>query len=261
MSETVFADANLRATLFSPEARKLVVTFDNRKPGKTDFEVRAPARHFLKAGFAQLHVATRRNDWFINPSTLALESALSGLKNSYAPVRAIGFSMGGYGALRFSGALGIEEVALISPQVSIAADIVPFETRYKRESRTFDATIGALENANPDLGGVICYDPFHRLDTAHAAMITAAFPATKRAPMALGQHPATNILRDLKAIGKVQRQVIRGFDAAQLKADHRVACRETALYWERLATKARDSHPDWAASAMQRAQEIRAKTA
>lgn len=261
MTDTIFADANLRATLFKPDAAKLIVTFDNRKPNKTEFEPRDPARHFLKAGFAQLHIATRANDWFINASTREMERALSELKNRYAPARAIGFSMGGYGALRFSGALGLEEVVLISPQVSIAPDIVPFETRYKRESRGFDADIGALDSANPDLGGLICYDPFHRLDTAHAALITTLFPKMRRVPMAFGQHPATNILRERKAIGRVQRQVIRGLDPRQLKADHRAACMETALYWDRLAAQAKDTHPAWAACATQRAQEIRTKKA
>ncbi|MEL7211638.1 MAG: alpha/beta hydrolase [Pseudomonadota bacterium] len=259
MAELVFADSNLRATLHAPDARKLVVTFDNRKLGKTGFEPRDPARNFLNAGYAQLHIETKANDWFINVSTPDLEEALGTLKGRFQQVRAIGFSMGGYGALRLSGALGIDAAALVSPQISIDRALVPFETRYKREARRFDAQIGALETANPDLGGILCYDPFHVLDSAHAATIVAAFPKIRRVPMALGQHPATNILRDLKAIGRVQKQVVQGFDAAALKADHRAACRQSALYWERLAAKAQTRHPALAADATRRAAEITAK--
>lgn len=259
MSELIFSDPNLRATLHAPDAPRLVVTFDNRKVGKTDFEPRKPAHNFLKAGFAQLHIETRANDWFINPSTHALERELSTLNARFDTKRAIGFSMGGYGALRFSGALGLHEAVVISPQISIDRALVPFETRFRREARRFDADIGAVETANADLGGLICYDPFHVLDSAHAALIMSAFPRLKRVPMALGQHPATNILRECKAIGKVQQQVVRGFDAATLKADHRTACRAAALYWTRLAAKAEGRHPDWAAYATQQAHAIAAE--
>ncbi|WP_224826442.1 alpha/beta hydrolase [Cognatishimia sp. MH4019] len=259
MAELVFADDRLRATLHALDARRLVVTFDNRKLGKADFEPRDPARNFLNAGFAQLHIETKANDWFINASTPALEVALAKLRGRFHQVKAIGFSMGGYGALRLSGALGIDEVALISAQISIDRAVVPFETRYKREAKRFSAETGALDSANPNLGGVICYDPFHRLDSAHAALIAAAFPKIKRVPMALGQHPATNILREQRAIGKVQKQVVQGFDAVALKADHRAACRITALYWERLAEKAAPRHPDWARQAQQRAKQIHAE--
>lgn len=261
MGELVFSDARLRATLHGGDADKLIVTFDNRKLGKTAFEPRDPARNFLNAGYAQLHIETKANDWFVNASTPELETALSSLKGRFGQIKAIGFSMGGYGALRFSGALGIAGVALVSPQISIDRSLVPFETRYKREARRFDARIGALDGANPDLGGLICYDPFHALDRAHAGLITAAFPNIRRVPMALGQHPATNILRELKAIGRVQKQLVQGFDAPALKADHRDACRATALYWTRLADKARVRHPQWAALARARAAEITAKKA
>ena len=257
--QPIFSDTRLRATLFAADADKLVVTFDNRKLGKTDFEHRDPARNFLSANFAQLHIATKVNDWFVNASTGALEAELVKLRGRYSTVRAIGFSMGGYGALRFSGALGIQEVALISPQISIERAVAPFETRYKREARRFDGQIGAHATANTDLGGIICYDPFHKLDTAHAAQIAAAFPRIKRVPMAFGQHPATGILRERKATGKVLRQVVQGFDAQALKADHRAACRATALYWERLAARATPGHRDLADMAAQRAREITAE--
>lgn len=259
MPETVFADNRLRATLHAPDAEKLVVTFDNRKLGKTDFEPRAPAQNFLNAGFAQLHIETAANDWFVNGSSVALERMLMPLRSRYAKVRAIGFSMGGYGVLRFSGALGISEAALISPQIGLDRNKVPWETRFKREARRFDSSLGALATANTALGGVICYDPFHPLDTAHAALITAAFPAIRRVPMALGQHPATSILRENRAIGAVLRQVVRGFDAPALRARHRQLCQQTPLYWERLAQHAAARHPQWSARATQRAQDIRAK--
>ncbi len=212
MSETgdlVFSGEHLRATLFNGDADQLLVTFSYREKDRRDFNPAHASTSAMARGFAQLCIATRRNDWFINDDTAALEAVLKALSPHYKTVHMMGFSMGGYGAFRFARAARANFALAVSPQFSIHPDVVPFDGRFRADAQGFDAVLGDLVTyAKPGLQGVIVVDPFRDLDRINAQMITEVFPRIKLARLGFGGHPATGLLRRAGKSGVVQRMAL-----------------------------------------------------
>ncbi len=254
----IFDGHHLRATLQSGNSGLLVVTFDYRMDGKDTF---TPAEHsttFARQGHAQLSIKTRRNDWFINPETAALDAALRVFARDYGKVHMLGYSMGGYGALRFAQALGATSLVAISPQVSIHPAQAPWERRYKDEAAGFDPVTGDLAaHPAPALRGLVLLDPFVRMDRAHGQRICALFPGLRQVRLAFGGHPASQVLR-----GAGKRWVI---DRAAVQPDprpglilrtHREGRRQAPGYWLRLARFCATRRPALAAQARARAEAL-----
>lgn len=263
---TVFDGDHLRASLAAaPDGAtgKLMVTFDFRQVGKTDFAPANVSASFAKAGFAQLSIKTRANDWFINPDTRTLDSALANLATGFDEVRCLGYSMGGYGAFRFAGALRAKSVVAVSPQVSIHPDEVPFDRRYRAESRGFDLIEGSLSARGiDDLTGLVLYDPFVRPDGIHAKRLAALFPRLCFARLGFGGHPATRVLRASGKAWTVQKAALdpQSGRTTVLQA-HRQGRRTTEPYWRKLADYAMSDRPHLAQIALARAAGLKADTA
>jgi len=253
--QRLFEGRHLRASLIDPGADCLIVTFDFRRTLRDGFSAATHSTGFARQGFGQLMIQTAANDWFINPDTAALEAALAGLAGRFGQVRLLGYSMGGYGALRFARALNADTAVIISPQVSIAPRVVPFDRRYRNEGLDFDATLGDLQaRAMPGLQGLILADPFVAADRRHVAMIQALFPGLAFVRLGFGGHPAIRVLRGAKAAWWVQRAAASAIPApAPVLAAHRAARAGSAGYWQRLARHAQARHPALAAHALTRA--------
>lgn len=236
-AERVFDGAFLRADLFKGDRRQLFVSFRQRVGAQGQFEEARPVRSFISCGYAHLHIQSLWNDWFINAETADLEAALRGLASRYRRVVAMGFSMGGYGAFRFSGALKIAQVIAIAPQVSIHPDVVPFDSRYRAESTGFDRDMGDLgRHANRDLGGIVLCDPFVANDLAHARLAQGLFSDLRICRLSGGGHPPTRVLRQGGSLPDLQAQLLRGGpDAAQVIALHRMARRCSPSYHAHMA--------------------------
>lgn len=263
---TVFDGDHLRASLATaPDGPtgKLMVTFDFRQVGKSDFVPANVSASFAKAGFAQLSIKTRANDWFINPDTPALDSALADLATGFDEVRCLGYSMGGYGAFRFAGALRARSVVAVSPQVSIHPDEVPFDRRYRAESRGFGLIEGSLSKRGiDDLEGLVLYDPFVRADRTHATRLAALFPSKCFARLGFGGHPATRVLRASGKAWTVQKAALdpQSGRTTVLQA-HRQGRRTTQAYWHKLADHVMSNRPDLGQIAVARAAAFKAATA
>lgn len=194
----------------------------------------------------------------MNPDTTALALALKATRDRFLTARALGFSMGGYGALRFSRALRLNQVLLISPQVSLDPGIAPWEDRYPKV-QGFDPALGDLAtHARKDLTGTIVFDPFHRLDRLHARAITALLPDITAAPLAFGGHPGTLVLKGAGQFPMLQRLSI----GSRLKARdivhlHRSLRATSPRYWrERAAHHARKGQEAKAEAALARAEAL-----
>jgi pimeloyl-ACP methyl ester carboxylesterase len=254
--ETIFDGQHLRAHLMEGRRDRLIVTFDYRQKGRSGFNAPRHSSTFARGGFWQLNIQSRANDWFINPDTTALESALASLRGRFGRVNLLGYSMGGYGALRFARALAADQAVLVSPQFSIAPAVVPFEWRYKDEAQAFDPALGDLARvALPDMAGLILVDPFLRVDIRHARLIAAHFPRIGLARLAFAGHPATRVLRGAARVWTLHREATAaaGPDRRLICTEHRAARRASAGYWTRLATYAEPRRPALAAIARARA--------
>ncbi|MBZ0129251.1 MAG: alpha/beta hydrolase [Rhodobacteraceae bacterium] len=245
----LFAGDHLRAVSFGA-ARRAILTFDHREPGKAAFGPPRAVRRFLDQGWAVLRIMTRVNDWFINPDTEAMEAALAAHLAGFDEVRAIGFSMGGYGAFRFASALGITRVVAISPQVSISPEVVPWDTRFHDEAGEFDPALGDLAaRPMPGLGGVIVTDPFHRHDLRNALEIAALFRNVRILRLGLAGHPAARPLMQTGRGHLVHDQVLADRPSTEaLREGFRQARREMPDYRRKLVALARmHGHADLAA--------------
>ncbi|WP_273687182.1 alpha/beta hydrolase [Ketogulonicigenium vulgare] len=239
LPETVFDGAHLHATHFAgaagPNGQQLMVVFDYRKEGRAGFSAATHSSSYARQGYGQLSIRTAQNDWYLNGDTAALEAALPAIAARYTRVHLLGYSMGGFGALRFARALGAKRAVVISPQFSLDSGVAPFEGRYPPLAVTDD--LG--RHGTADLQGMILFDPFVPEDRAHAALIGRAFPGLSRVLLPFGGHPAIRTLRATRAQWWVQRAAALGWDdAPSIRGAHRDARRLSQGYWLRLAAQA-----------------------
>jgi pimeloyl-ACP methyl ester carboxylesterase len=244
--ETIFEGDHLRAHLMAGTRDRLIVTFDYRQTSRAGFNALRHSSTFARGGFWQLNIQSRLNDWFINADTTGLERALTGLRGRFGRVNLMGYSMGGYGALRFAKTLDANQAVLVSPQFSIAPGVVPFEDRYPAEAQEFDAALGDLRNvATSALNGLILVDPFCPIDMAHARLITNAFPGIGLARLSFAGHPATRVLRGAAKVWTLHREATaaNGPDRRLICTEHRSARRASRDYWTGLAEYAAAKRP------------------
>ena len=195
--EILFSGTHLRLGLNRTGGRKLVVTFDPRDKNRRDFPVPRVSDRYAGAGFDQLHLSTRRPDWFINDDTSAVEAEMRALTDAYDHIVLFGFSMGGFGALRFADACRADHLLLVSPFWSMDPDIVPLETRFPEDLefvRSPNAPI-PLDRA-AKVRGAILVDPWHVDDMRQAKCVQAHFPQLRITRVAGSGHPASQLLRD-----------------------------------------------------------------
>jgi hypothetical protein len=226
--QMIFDGQHLRAVLVDPGTtpRGLYVSFDHWRKNRAGFPLMTPVATATKMGYASLAISTAANDWFLNPDLAALRGVLAPLAARYPVVRASGFSMGGYGALLFSQALRLDNVTLFAPQVSIRAEIAPFERRWRRESRKIDAAMDRLADvARRDLRGIILFDPFYGpAERQHARIIQSICPQLTLAAMPFSRHPPTAVIMAARRLNDIQRATIAGtLTAGDLRRLHRAA--------------------------------------
>lgn len=262
----VFDGAHLRATLIglpdpAGKPSRLMVTFDYRRQDRNDFAPPPRSSNFARKGFAQLSIQTRANDWFVNPDTYALEAALPEIVTGFGEVRALGYSMGGYGAFRFAEALGAASVVAVSPQVSIDPAVVPFDRRYRADAAGFDPVAGDLAQVGrDDLPGLIVLDPFVKADLRHARMLQELFPQVALARLNFGGHPAIRPLREAGKAWAIHKAATEAMPPRPpVQAAHRAIRAQSARYWLGLAARAGGRRPGLAATARARAADLGAK--
>lgn len=258
MTQCIFDGAHLRAVLHPGRTGLLMVTFDYRMDAKAGFSADAHSTSFARMGHAQLSIKTRVNDWFINADTQALEAVLPAVAAAFDRVQMLGFSMGGYGALRFAGALGAQSLVAVSPQVSLHPGVVPFEQRYPAEAAEFDPVLGDLTHrAVSDLRGLLLIDPFEATDLHHARGIGRLFPKLQIVRLNFGGHPAFQIVRAAGKSWTLQHAATAHRpDPALIIAAHQAGRRGSAGYWLRLAGTAGMRRPALARLALARARGI-----
>ncbi|MBP1805652.1 YqiA/YcfP family alpha/beta fold hydrolase [Rubellimicrobium aerolatum] len=246
--EVVFDGDALRAVLLRGRSDRMIVTFDYRRDGRGGFSPDDHSTGFARQGFSQLAIKTRANDWFVNGETRALEAALAGVRAGRA--QALGFSMGGYGALRLAGALGLRQAVVVSPQVS---PVAAWDGRYRGEAGAWDERLGAL-SAMPGLRGLLVFDPFVAEDLRHADAVSRLFPGLARVRLGFGGHPAIRVLRGAGGMRVVQEEAgARRTTGAAIRAAHRAARAGSRGWWLRLAARAEGRRPGLAARARDRA--------
>lgn len=158
-------------------SRRLVVTFDNVLSAQRE-EQRLPWGYsFLQnRAWDVLGVMAWSGDWFRAPDLWKRLEALrdAGLFRQYDHVAMYGASMGAFGAMTFAGLAPGCTVVAFAPQSTLAAKLVPFESRYRFAARTYDWTgpyHDAVEGARSAGRAYTIFDPMEPADRAHAARL------------------------------------------------------------------------------------------
>lgn len=171
MPISVIGSTERLEALYQPgDGDVLLVTFNGmgQKANGTDF---AAAQVAAKLGMPALGIVSREANWFPEPDMRALLPSIQNYLDRHERRISYGFSMGGYGALKYSRMMGAEAVIALSPQTSIDPDFVPWEGRYRSHVRDFHRG----ERIRPeDIGGnlFVILDRLDESDNKHARVLS-----------------------------------------------------------------------------------------
>jgi hypothetical protein len=205
---------------FVRRGKVLLVTFDNlASVGEYD-----PPQPWLmgtseRLGHSVLGIIARQKDWYRNPDTPALITALrdAGLFKGFSRVVFTGTSMGGFAALVYAALVPGAAVLAFSPQTSLARELVRFERRFPYARRRWDwNTPDFLDAASclaPGAEVHVAFDPFVPEDKAHFQRL--ARPGVKAIALPHMGHRALRVLKEIGAVAELIGAVAEGrFDPA-----------------------------------------------
>ncbi len=234
-----FAGEHLRAAFWPGTGGEVVVSFDFFERERRSFV--APRRSTVlgDAGRPALRIQSARCDWYLNRDLPGLTRALEVLMAGFDGSVVIGFSMGGYGAVRLARWLKPRRVVLVSPQAGATEATVPFEYRWRRERAALDPALDDLGEAPGDLSGVMLFDPLSRRDSLHAARLKALFAGLASVGLVAGGHPATRLMSEAGGWPSLAGLVQHGTpEPRSIRALHLAARRTAPGYWTGLADRA-----------------------
>lgn len=243
---------------FVRRGKVLLVTFDNlASVGEYD-----PPQPWLmgtsdRLGHSVLGIIARQKDWYRNPDTPALITALreAGLFKGFSRVVFTGTSMGGFAALVYAALVPGSAVLAFSPQTSLAREIVRFERRFPYARRRWDwSTPDFLDAATclaPGAEVHVVFDPFVPEDKAHFQRL--ARPGVTAITLPHMGHRALRVLKEIDAVAELIGAVAEGrFDPAAWS--RRLRERRGSPQWRRavLAEAERRGHHRLALAAARR---------
>ena len=232
----IFEDADL-SLIWSPASRSdvVAVTFTplgTGRPGRGD----GFAQGFLKKrGIPSLCFVSRWDHWWLVPGMAEALRLAAGIAKGFPRVVTYGASMGGYGAIAFSKAVGATEVLAFSPQYSIDPRRVSFEQRWKHHAEKIDFAhedLGPMRSNTAEI--MLFYDP-RSPDARHAALIDAE--RVRHFKAANVGHGVIGYLNAIGTLGKVVEAVLDGREIP-LPADFLKRRREWSGYWKSVADQA-----------------------
>lgn len=246
-ADVLHDDGHHRLTLFRAPGggTDAVVCFEPGRDHMKGYDTPTCPRFAQRHGIDAIMVQTARRDWFISAGSAGLAAALTTVTAGYAQVIGTGFSMGGYGALLYSGAARLTRALLVSPQYSIDPAIAPYDRGRHRKFAQIGQPMPRPEAwGNPDIAGALLYDPTIAADRAHATRIVAAFPGLSRIALPHGGHPASSVIGEAGGVGQMATMLIKDrLDAARIRQMHRAARIKSMRYRLNLAQTAIPRHP------------------
>ncbi|MDX1744056.1 MAG: glycosyltransferase family 2 protein, partial [Ruegeria sp.] len=125
-------------------------------------------KFFRDAGWSHMGVFARTKSWYRDPEIITYfqNRAADGFFKQFDQVVFAGASMGGFGALTFSGLVPGANVVAFNPQTSLDERLVPWETRYRfGQVQDWDLPLGDAAQTVKRAGkAYVFYDPFFDLD-------------------------------------------------------------------------------------------------
>lgn len=204
-AQRLFDGKYLRCTVFGT-GPGIFVTFDNFVIGKADFAECSASAKVIAAGFRQIVIQTARNDWYLNDELEPLLSALGKVANADGPTKALGFSMGAFGALIIARALRVDELILVSPRFPQPmgwTGAAKINCSAALLAPDWQDRLSAAACAVPD--SVVLFDPRHFDDRMAARWLERASPKVRTVGVAFGGHPCTKYINLSGNFGHLQQ--------------------------------------------------------
>ena len=186
--EWLFRGQHIRAFLTRGTKEGVIATFDHWKADKCGFDPARPAGWVAERGFSHLSIQTVGNDWYLNRDIGPAQMVMRREAAALGPIRMVGFSMGGFGALMFGAALGATEGLLISPALP---------RKFKNAGWLAESAAGPAY--------ALIYDPTIPIDVWRAQVLTGLVPRTRLVALEGGGHPATGKIRQAGRFNAVRR--------------------------------------------------------
>lgn len=225
--DTIFTSPNIKVVFFDGGSRDVdLITFTPLKGGGEGFA----QEFFKKRGISCICFISSWDHWWQTPEMADAVKSARGIVVDYKRAITYGTSMGAYGALNFSKALGANQVIAFSPQYSIHAAKVPFEKRWRSHAAKIDFQHDDMENGIIESNVTLLYDPASP-DGFHAQLISK--PGCHHVRIPFVGHSVIGFLSEIGMLKRIVMDLVEGqaIQPETIRAAVR-GRRKSSSYWK-----------------------------
>jgi len=222
----------------------VVVTFPFAR-GKDGFRDPFGKEFFARRAISAIHITISTSNWFQSEELNAALSAVRTRTAQFDRVVTYGQSMGGYGAIAASAAVGAHAILAMAPQFSLDRAKVPWEKRWPVQHTAIVDGGGYVrdeleELIAPEAELYLVYDP-RTVDSRHVDLI---IPISRNAipiPIPFAGHKIAQFLLDAKLLSELVESIVRGmpFDGKAWRKRFRAVRSGLGHWWMEVSDGAR----------------------
>ena len=197
-----------------------------------------------RRGVSALHVSPDMSCWYRRPALAAFFTAArdAGLFAAFDTVMTYGGSMGGFGALSFSGLAQAQRCLALNPQISLGPSVRSWERRYPEAlAQDWDGALCdiSVQAAKVDTLALV-YDPYQGPDRKQADLVGLDHAIHLHVPFV--GHRMPSHLQKMGLLGGLFDQCLAGRIGV---ADFRTGVRKrrTLLAWQQAMRQRNQNHP------------------
>ncbi len=167
-------------------------------------------------GFSVVDIISKRPNWYPADDMAAIIPVITKrIKGRFTQVINIGFSQGGYGALKFSKAFGATTTIALSPQFSLDPRVV----KHGALSEHFDSRLNigmAISGQDCSNRAFVLFDPYQSSDRVHVEALRAELAITE-VEVPFAGHATGRLIHTVAGLKRVIANCSAG-DVASLRA-------------------------------------------
>lgn len=231
---------------------RLVIAFDSWQQ-IPDIAKPCQGENYLSSrNINHITIKCGRNTWYQDEE---FSGVIHAIRQAGAGFHLIGYgaSMGGYAAISFYECLGLADAISFCPQFSIDSTKVPFETRWRKEAGDLVFRNDFASGTPVARKATVIYDPFHKLDSAHCALIAQYHPGIRLFRLPFCGHNPQEYLRALRPGGLlpefVEALLTDQFEPEMYRKRIRVLRGSAGRYWVNMSSSCLSKRPELALKA------------